>query len=112
MPHMATSIRFWTPHPRLRIVATRKRSCVRFMRDTSSLQRLLKALLLCTLFPLQLQAADSVAVENAKPGTSAWQLANPASMYGSSLNASDYANAEIQGYASRTSVNQGESIDF
>ena len=28
------------------------------------------------------------------------------------LNAADYANAEIQGYASRTSVNQGGSIDF
>jgi hypothetical protein len=28
------------------------------------------------------------------------------------LNPADYANAEIQGYASRTSVNQGGSIDF
>ncbi len=40
------------------------------------------------------------ALENAKPGSSAWQLVNPA------------LNHEIEGYASLTSVNRGEEIDF
>ncbi len=54
-----------------------------------------------------------MAVENTKPGTTAWQLTNPATMFQSNdLNPADYANAEIQGYASLTSVNQGGSIDF
>src|SRR6267378_3095375 len=81
----------------------------------SHFQYLLKALALCICFnvAVQLHAADSVATENTKPGTVLWQLSNPASMYGTnSTNASDYANAEIQGYASRTSVNQGQSINF
>lgn len=52
-------------------------------------------------------AADSVAVENAKSGTTDWQLANEVCDY--PLNCS---RAEIEGYASRTSVNQGEQIDF
>ena len=47
------------------------------------------------------------------PGTTAWQLTNPATMFGNNdLNPVDYANAEIQGYASLTSVDQGGSIDF
>src|SRR5260370_34253958 len=79
------------------------------------LRYLLRALPLCVCLGLAvpLHAADSVATENTKPGTALWQLANPATMYGvNSTNASDYANAEIQGYASRASVNQGESIDL
>jgi N,N-dimethylformamidase beta subunit-like protein/F5/8 type C domain-containing protein/putative Ig domain-containing protein len=72
----------------------------------------LKALLLCIVAPAQLYGADSVAVENAKPGTTQWQLTNPAEMYRESLNPGDYANAEIQGYASRTSVDVGGVIDF
>jgi hypothetical protein len=83
--------------------------------STSHLYCLVLALFLCiclnTAAPLQ--AADSVAVENTKPGTTAWQLTNPATMFTSNdLNPADYANAEIQGYASLTSVNQGGSIDF
>ena len=44
-----------------------------------------------------LQAADSVAVENTKPGTTAWQLTNRATMFQSNdLNPADWrtANAE------------------
>src|SRR4051812_41992187 len=67
----------------------------------------------CLCIGSRLRAADSIAVENAKPGTTAWQLTNPAAMPGvNSTAASDYAAPEIQGYASRTSVNQGETIDF
>jgi hypothetical protein len=76
---------------------------------------LLQALVfsICCNVAVQLHAADSVAVENTKPGTALWQLSNPASMWGvNSTNASDYANAEIQGYASRPSINQGQSINF
>src|SRR5438132_1088630 len=75
---------------------------------------LLRALPLCIcLQALPLQAADSIATENARPGTGLWQLTNPASMNGvNSTNAADYAAVEIQGYGSRASVNQGESIDF
>lgn len=45
-------------------------------------------------------AASIVALENARQGTSAWQLVNPA------------LNNEIEGYASLTSVNRGGDIDF
>jgi hypothetical protein len=78
-------------------------------------RRVLRALAFCICLPsaFPLLAADSIATENAKPGTDSWQLTNPASMFGSeSTNASDYAVAEIQGYASKTSVNHGDSIDF
>src|SRR5207302_8583883 len=78
-------------------------------------KRSLRYLLPCIYLGLAgaVRAADSVAVENAKPGTSTWQLTNPASMSGAnSTVASGYAVAEIQGYASRTSVNQGETINF
>src|SRR5579885_819337 len=46
------------------------------------------------------QANNPVEIENALPGTSAWQGSNWA------------ANHEIEGYASRTSVNRGEPISF
>src|SRR5438105_2964375 len=75
----------------------------------------LRCLLFCTCLGIAgpVHAADSVATENAKPGTSAWQLTNPATMYSvNDTNASDYAVAEIQGYASKASLNQGDSIDF
>ena len=78
-------------------------------------QRLIKVVVVCICFNtvVQLHAADSVAVENAKPGTSDWQLTHLANMWGSgSTDPNVYANVEIQGYASRTSVNQGESINF
>ncbi|MCT9038913.1 hypothetical protein N6H07_23550, partial [Enterobacter cloacae] len=45
-------------------------------------------------------AATITAIENAKPGTTAWQLTNPALAH------------EIEGYASATSVNPGGVIDF
>jgi hypothetical protein len=47
-----------------------------------------------------LEAANPVAAENAKPGTWEWELENAA------------RNREIEGYASKTSVNRGESISF
>jgi hypothetical protein len=73
----------------------------------------LHALFLCICLGGRLYAADSVAVENTRPGTSAWQLTNPANMWGvGSTNPADYAVAEIQGYGSRASVNQGDAIDF
>lgn len=43
---------------------------------------------------------NPVQIENRKPGTNAWILAKPA------------RNHEIEGYASATSVNQGETIRF
>jgi hypothetical protein len=45
-------------------------------------------------------AANPIQSENAKIGTTAWQIQNPAS------------NGEIEGYASLTSVNRGGSIDL
>jgi len=45
-------------------------------------------------------AASIIALENAKQGSSAWPLANPA------------LNHEIEGYASLTSVNRGGDIDI
>ena len=45
-------------------------------------------------------AARSIAAENARPGTADWDIAAPA------------LNHEIEGYASRTSVNAGEPIDL
>ncbi|MEK0196055.1 hypothetical protein WME70_32240, partial [Microcoleus anatoxicus PTRS1] len=43
-------------------------------------------------------ATNLTALENQKPGTADWQLTNPA------------IKREIEGYASLTSVNRGESI--
>jgi hypothetical protein len=43
---------------------------------------------------------NAIVVENAKPGTTSWQLTNPAT------------NHEIEGYASATSVNRGGQINF
>lgn len=45
-------------------------------------------------------ATNATKTENAKPGTTAWQLTNPA------------MNREIEGYASLTSVNRGGQIRF
>ena len=45
-------------------------------------------------------AANPTQIENAQPGTSSWQLTNPA------------AAREIEGYASRTSANAGDTINF
>lgn len=45
-------------------------------------------------------AANVIAAENAKPGNGNWRLVNPA------------VGGEIEGYASLTSVNLGDSIDF
>ena len=44
--------------------------------------------------------SNETAVENTNPGTTSWQLTNPA------------LNREIEGYASLTSVNAGSSISF
>jgi len=52
------------------------------------------------MLPLLLAAAITVAAENRKPGTADWEIATPA------------LAGEIEGYASRTSVNGGESIDI
>src|SRR6266576_3583735 len=45
-------------------------------------------------------AANPIQDENALPGTSTWQLTNPATL------------REIEGYASLTSVNKGGQISF
>ena len=45
-------------------------------------------------------AQNPIQTENSNPGTPGWQLSNPA------------VNREIEGYASLTSVNIGNSIDF
>jgi hypothetical protein len=81
----------------------------------SHLHRLLPALVLCFCLNIAapLHAADSVALENAKAGTTAWQLTSPATQGTTNdLNTADYANVEIQGYASLTSVSQGGTVDF
>src|SRR5262245_16753611 len=49
---------------------------------------------------LLLAAALTVAAENQKPGTADWEIATPA------------VEHEIEGYASRTSVNGGDAIDL
>ncbi|HLJ17662.1 MAG TPA: Ig domain-containing protein, partial [Bryobacteraceae bacterium] len=46
------------------------------------------------------QAQNPIQIENANPGTTGWQLSNPA------------VNREIEGYASLTSVNKGGQISF
>jgi hypothetical protein len=82
---------------------------------SSYLATFLRTLFLCACLnaAAPLRAADSVALENTKPGTTLWKLTNPANMYGDNdLNSADYALAEIQGYASLTSVNQGGAIAF
>jgi hypothetical protein len=50
--------------------------------------------------PLAKKQPWTITAENAKAGTTEWQLTNPA------------VNHEIEGYASRTSVNRGEHISF
>ena len=47
-----------------------------------------------------LALATTVAAENQKPGTADWEISNPA------------LHQEIEGYASRTSVNAGDPIDL
>lgn len=56
--------------------------------------------IISVLFSAAVFAANTVQLENAKPGTSAWQISNPST------------NREIEGYASLTSVNRGGSISF
>ncbi len=56
--------------------------------------------MLCALYAVTLGAANPIQIENAKPGTGDWRLFSEA------------VNGEIEGYASATSVNQGESISF
>ncbi|MFQ4143010.1 N,N-dimethylformamidase beta subunit family domain-containing protein [Chlorogloeopsis sp. ULAP02] len=48
----------------------------------------------------KIQQSNPIIVENIKPGTTNWQLTNPAT------------RREIEGYASLTSVNRGEKIKF
>ena len=50
--------------------------------------------------PTKPPSGNPVQIENAKVGTTAWQIQNPA------------LNGEIEGYASLTSVNRGGSIDL
>lgn len=64
----------------------------------------------CLVFCLAItaHAADSVAVENTKPGTTDWQITTPVECIGPPT----CSPAEIEGYASQTSANQGDQIDF
>ena len=68
----------------------------------SSLSRagLFSSLALLILLAAQAYAANPIQVENAKPGTTAWQLTNEATA------------GEIEGYASLTGVNRGGQISF
>ena len=50
--------------------------------------------------PRAQSAQNPIQVENAKPGTSAWQIGDSAD------------NNEIEGYASANSINHGQSINF
>jgi hypothetical protein len=52
------------------------------------------------MLALLLAAAATIAVENQRPGTSGWEITSPA------------LHREIEGYASRTSIDAGESIDL
>jgi hypothetical protein len=52
------------------------------------------------MLPLLLAVATSIAVENSRPGTADWEITSPA------------LHQEIEGYASRTSVNTGDPIDL
>ena len=54
----------------------------------------------CLIWVPAIHAANPIQTENAKTGTTAWQLTNPAT------------NREIEGYASLTSVNRGGQISF
>src|SRR6185312_6218223 len=58
----------------------------------------LVCLLLSPVLIFDARAANTIQIENAKQGTTAWQLSNYAS------------NHEIEGYASATSVNRGGQI--
>ena len=49
---------------------------------------------------------NPIVVENQRPGTDSWQLGR------AGFRISNDANGQIKGYASATSVNRGESIDF
>jgi hypothetical protein len=52
--------------------------------------------------PPSAQAANPIVTENTQPGTSAWELGTEATD----------AGGQIKGYASATSVNKGDPIDF
>lgn len=67
-------------------------------------QRPAMLLSLCTalLLPVSAPAENRIEHENARPGTTGWQI----------LPANAAANQEIEGYASRTSINAGEKIQF
>lgn len=52
------------------------------------------------VLPKPSQTSNPITIENMKPGTTDWQLTNPAT------------RGEIEGYASLTSVNRGKEIKF
>lgn len=76
--------------------------------------RLIRASLVCVLtvagisFPAftARAAGNSIVVENQNPGTTAWKLGQAGYLV------ADDTNRQIEGYASTTSVNKGESLDF
>ena len=63
------------------------------------MRRLAPLYILLLLTAVPAQADNPVQQENAKPGSTGWHLVNGRS-------------TEIEGYASLTSVNIGQSIDF
>ena len=73
---------------------------VRRQATTAGRQLCLAACLLCLWWPTGAHASTPIEVENARAGSSAWQLSNPAE-YG-----------EVEGYASLTSVNRGKAIEL
>src|SRR4051812_50171682 len=52
------------------------------------------------MLALLLAAAATIAAENQRPGTANWEITQPA------------LHQEIEGYASRTSIDAGEAIDL
>lgn len=54
--------------------------------------------------------ATVISDENAKPGTAAWKISNPVSRY--SWKDGTGTRAEVEGYASATSVPRGQTITF
>ena len=70
------------------------------LRRVSLSLRVLSLAVLISVKAATLVADNVVQIENAKAGTTAWQLTHPS------------FNREIEGYASLTSVNRGQQISF
>jgi len=75
-------------------------SIMRIFRASSLALIVLVSVTLLASLPSRALGANPIQLENAKPGTTGWNLTNPAT------------NREIEGYASLTSVNRGGQISL